>query len=620
MPLTFKGDDIVTTIKEQEYNKRFDYKLWLKLFTFVKPYKNHIIKLLFVMIGVGGIDVLFPLMTKYAIDNFVLKGTFQGFWVFASVYFVLILIQALNIKLLVVISGKIETGVVYDIRHKGFDKLQQFSFSYYDKTPVGWMIARMTSDVQRLGDTIAWGLGDLVWGFTMMTGIAIVMCFTNLKLALISLSVVPILAVVSLYFQQKILKAQRSVRKLNSRITGAFNEGISGAKTTKVLVREKENLREFKELTFDMYKASVQAAMYSAVYLPVATTLGSIGTGLAMWYGGKGVMLQNISYGTLVLFISYTIQFFEPVRELARIFSELQSAQASAERVMSLIDTKLEITDSEEVLEKYGDVFNPKKENWPQIKGDITFKNVSFYYDNGEKVLENFNLEVKAGESIALVGETGSGKSTIVNLLCRFYEPVKGEILIDGVNYKERSQIWLQSNLGYVLQVPHLFSGSVSDNIRYGKLDADEDDIIKAAKLVNAHEFIIKLENGYNTEVGEGGCRLSTGEKQLISFARAVLADPRIFVLDEATSSVDTETEKIIQDAIQKVLKGRTSFIIAHRLSTIRSADRILVINDGKIVESGSHKALMSKKGYYYRLYTNQFREEQENEILGIAR
>lgn len=607
----------MTTFQEQDYSKKIDLNLWRKLFKYVIPYKKYMIRLILVMMTLGGIDVVFPLMTRYAIDNFVLKGSFQGLWIFAAVYGLLVLVQCINVKLLALNAGSIETGVVYDIRHEGFDNLQQLSFSYYDKTPVGWMMARMTSDVQRIGDTIAWGLVDMVWGFTMMIGIAVVMLTIDIKLALISLSVVPLLAIVSVYFQQKILKAYRKVRKINSRITGAFNEGIMGAKTTKTLVREKENLMEFKELTLDMYKSSVKAAVYSAVYLPLVVTLGSIGTGLAMWYGGKAVMLESISYGTLVLFISYTIQFFEPVRDLARIFSEFQSAQASAERIISLIDTKPEITDTPEVLEKFGDVFQPKRENWPEIKGNITFKNVSFSYKDGEKVLEDFNLNVKAGQSIALVGETGSGKSTIVNLLCRFYEPVSGEILIDDANYKERSQAWLQSSLGYVLQTPHLFSGTVKDNIRYGKLDASDEDIINAAKMVNAHEFIMKLENGYDTEVGEGGSRLSTGEKQLISFARAILADPRIFVLDEATSSVDTETEKIIQDAIQKVLKGRTSFIIAHRLSTIRSADRILVISDGKIIEDGNHAKLMREKGHYYRLYTNQFMEEQEREILG---
>jgi ATP-binding cassette, subfamily B, bacterial len=344
--------------------------------------------------------------------------------------------------------------------------------------------------------------------------------------------------------------------------------------------------------------------------------LGSIGTALALWFGGKGVLLQTLSYGTLVLFVQYTIQFFEPVRELARIFAELQSAQASAERILSMVETEPEITDSKEVIDKYGDSFSPKKGSWPHITGNISFNNVSFAYKDGEHVLENFNLEVKAGETIALVGETGSGKSTIVNLACRFYEPTEGQVLIDGVDYTKMPIAWLQSNLGYVLQTPHLFSGTVIDNIRYGKLDATEEEVINAAKLVNAHEFISKLEKGYEGEVGEGGNRLSTGEKQLVSFARAILANPRIFVLDEATSSIDTETEHIIQEAIQTVLEGRTSFIIAHRLSTIRSADRILVIRDGKVTEQGSHKQLMKQKGYYYRLYTNQFMEEQELELL----
>lgn len=607
----------MTTNQETEYNKGFDFGLWLKLFNYIKPYKKYMIRLSIVMIGVGGIDVIFPLMTKYALDSFVRNDTLSGIWGFGAVYALLVVVQAINIRLLAINAGKIETNVVYDIRHRGFDKLQQLSFSYYDKTPVGWIMARMTSDIQRLGDTIAWGLVDFVWGITMMIGIAAVMLVMNFKLAIISLSVVPILAIVSLYFQQKILKAFRKVRKINSRITGAFNEGISGAITTKTLVREEENLNEFKMLTGEMFSYSVKAAIYSSIYLPIVLTLGSIGTGLALWFGGRGVIMESIGYGTLVLFVSYTIQFFEPVRELARIFAEFQSAQASAERVLSLIETEPEITDSEEILNQHGDVFNPKKENWQEIKGDITFKNVSFSYKNGEKVLENFNLSVKSGESIALVGETGSGKSTIVNLLCRFYEPVEGEILIDGVNYKKRSQAWLQSNLGYVLQTPHLFSGTVGDNIRYGKLSATDDEIIRAAKLVNAHEFIMKLEKDYDTEVGEGGSRLSTGEKQLISFARAIIANPRIFVLDEATSSVDTETEKIIQNAIQKVLQGRTSFIIAHRLSTIRSADRILVIEDGKIVEEGNHNKLIKQKGNYYRLYTNQFMEEQKKELLG---
>lgn len=602
----------MTVNQEQDYTKRFDFGLWRKLLRYAAPYKKLMLALGFVMICAAGIDVIFPLMTKYAIDNFAVSQSLAGLKGFALGYFALVIIQAANAYVLISIAGKIEMGMCYDIRKSGFKRLQELSFSYYDKTAVGWIMARMTSDIARLSETIAWGLVDFVWGAMMMIGIAIVMLVINWKLALLCLAVMPIVAFLSMYFQQKILKAYRVVRKTNSKITGAFNEGISGAKTTKTLVREEKNLAEFETLTKEMYSSSVQAAIFSSVYLPLVLALGSIGTALVLWRGGQGVMLTALSFGTLVLFVQYSIQFFEPVRELARIFAELQSAQASAERVLSMIDTEPDIVDSKEVLEKYGEVFNSNRELWPDIAGNITFRNVSFSYKDGEKVLENFSLDVKAGETIALVGETGSGKSTIVNLACRFYEPTEGEILVDGVDYRTLPIAWLQSNLGYVLQTPHLFSGTIRENIRYGKLDARDEDIVNAAKLVNAHDFISKLEKGYDSEVGEGGSRLSTGEKQLISFARAILANPRIFVLDEATSSIDTETEHMIQEAIQKVLENRTSFIVAHRLSTIRSADRILVIRDGKVLEQGSHKQLMKQKGYYYNLYTNQFIDEQE--------
>lgn len=603
-------------LREKEYTKSIDLALWKDLFRYIKPYKKRIIFLIIVMIGSGGIDVIFPLMTKYAIDNYITKGVFSGLWGFAGVYGGLVALQAINVYFLIVIAGRIELDLSYDIRKAGFKRLQELSFSYYDKTSVGWLMARMTSDVERLGATIAWSLVDMAWGATAMIGGLAAMLYMNWKLALITLSVVPFLAVISIYFQKNILSAYRKVRRTNSRITGAFNEGIMGAKTTKTLVREEENLKEFKGLTNEMYSSSVKAAVFSSIYFPIVITLGSIGTALALWFGGKGVLLQVIGFGTLSAFITYATQFFEPVRELARIFAELQNAQASAERVMAMINTQPEIKDTPKVIEKYGTEFDPKCENWEDIKGDISFKNVSFSYKEGEEVLEDFSLNVKSGETIALVGETGSGKSTIVNLICRFYEPVQGQILIDGVDYRERSQLWLQSNIGYVLQSPHLFSGTIKENIGYGRLEATDEEIIEAAKLVNAHDFIIRMEEGYDSEVGEGGNRLSTGEKQLLSFARAILANPKILVLDEATSSIDTETEQLIQYAINKLLEGRTSFIIAHRLSTIRSADRILVIKDGRMIEEGKHTELMKERGYYYRLYTNQFREEQEMSLI----
>ncbi|HHU49656.1 MAG: ABC transporter ATP-binding protein [Caldicoprobacterales bacterium] len=602
--------------EEQEYTRRFDLGLWKQLLKYARPYTGKLIILALIMIAAAAVDVIFPLMTRYAVDHFIMSGSMGGLVPYGLIYGLLILIQVLNTWLLIIIAGKIEVSLVYDIRKAGFRKLQEQSFSYYDRTPVGWLMARMTSDSERLGESISWGLVDLTWGFAMMIGIMAVMVFMNLKLALITLSVVPLLVIISLFFQKRILGGYRQVRKINSKITGAFNEGIMGAKTSKTLVLEDRNLEEFQVLTGGMRSSSIRVAVFSSIFYPIVAALCGIGTALALWFGGSGVMMDAISYGTLVAFITYTIQFFEPVEHIARIFAELQSAQASAERVLSMIDTPLEIKDSTEIESKYGDAFQPRKENWEPIKGEVTFRNVSFSYKNGETVLDNFNLHVKAGETIALVGETGSGKSTIVNLICRFYEPTAGEILIDGVDYRERSQLWLQSNLGYVLQSPHLFSGTIRDNIRYGRLEAGDQEIEAAAKLVNAHDFISRLEKGYDTEVGEGGSRLSTGQKQLISFARAVVANPRLFVLDEATSSIDTKTEQVIQNTIQKVLEGRTSFIIAHRLSTIRSADRILVIVGGKVIEEGTHHQLIKRRGYYYRLYTNQFLEEEQARII----
>lgn len=604
----------MTGFKEQEYDSNLNLGIWKRIFKYMKNYKKHLFILIFIMLNVAAIDIIFPLMTRRAIDNYVIPGDTDGLIRFSFIYLILILVQVVNVGVFIAIAGKVEMGIQYDIRKLGFKKLQELSFTYYDKTPIGWIMARMTSDVRRLGETISWGIVDSAWGITFMFGVGVVLFFLDFKLALITLSVVPVLALISVYFQKKILNSYRGVRKINSQITGAFSEGISGAKTTKSLVREDENLREFTDLTTNMRFVSIRAAIFSALFLPIVLTLGSIGTGLALWFGGKGVVLGNITYGTLVAFLSYTALFFEPVRELARVFAELQAAQASAERVLSLVEMEPDIKDSEEVIAKYGDILKPKDENWEYIKGDIDFKNVSFSYESGEKVLENFNLKINSGETIALVGETGSGKSTIVNLACRFYEPTEGNILIDGIDYKKRSLSWLHSNIGYVLQSPHLFSGTIMENIKYGAKNASDDDAINASKKVNAHEFIKKLEKGYSTQVGEGGGKLSTGQKQLISFARAIVSNPALFVLDEATSSIDTETEKKIQDAIEKVLKNRTSFIIAHRLSTIVNADKILVIKKGKIAECGNHFELLDKKGYYYNLYTNQFKEQNNKD------
>ncbi len=597
--------------------QKIDLKVWKNILSYALHQKKYIIIITIVMIIVAGIDALFPMLNKIAIDEYIMKNNTQGLYKFGIYYFLVVVAQAIAVYLFITCAGKIEMGLSYDIRKSGFNHLQKLSFDYYNKNSLGWLMARMTSDVQRLGEIVSWGLVDMVWGAIMMLMIAVLMLVYNFKLAILAMIVIPIIAVISFYFEKKILKSYRKVRKTNSLITGSFNEGIIGAKTTKVLVREEKNEDEFDKLTQKMNRNSVKAAVLSAMFLPIVITIGSIGTGIVLWRGGYLVSNKILSYGTMVLFISYTTQFFIPLQEIARIFAELQAAQASAERIYSLLETDPDIQDSNAVIKKYGiekDFFID--ENWEKIKGDIEFKNVDFKYKNGEQVLKNFNLKINAGEKVALVGETGSGKSTIVNLICRFFEPTNGKILIDDIDYREKPILWLQSNLGYVLQAPHLFSGSVKDNIAYGKKDASLEEIIKVAKLVNADQFINKMENGYDSDVGEGGNLLSSGEKQLISFARALIIDPSIFVLDEATSSVDTETEKLIQDAVDKVLEGRTSFVIAHRLSTIKNADRILVIDNGEIIEQGNHNSLIKKKGHYFNLYTNQFIDETEEKIL----
>ncbi|MDO4564643.1 MAG: ABC transporter ATP-binding protein [Clostridia bacterium] len=608
---------------EQEFtDKKVDFSIWKRLFLYALKNKRLLIKTVIALVVVAGIDVCYPLLTNYAIDNFVTPRTTDGIWWFGALYVMLVFIQGGGTFFFISRTGKMEMAISYDIRQDAYMRLQTLSFSFYDKTAVGYLMARMVSDVARLSEMIAWSIVDVLWAFCFAVGCVVVMFIKNWTLALIVISVIPVLCFVSLFLQKRILKYQRESRRHNSRITGAFNEGIMGAMTTKTLVREDKNAEEFKELTGSMKTATIKASLLSAAFFPLVISLGAIGTSMALSFGGIGVISAGDSFigfittGALVAFISYASNLFDPIQQLAHIFAELQSAQASAERVMTLIDTEPAVVDSPEVIAKYGDTMNPKRENWEPLHGDVSFEHVSFAYNEGEPVLSDFNLQVNQGETIALVGETGAGKSTIVNLICRFYEPTQGRILIDGRDYRERSQLWLQSNLGYVLQSPHLFSGSIMDNIRFGRPDATFEQVEHAAKMVHADDFIRAQEHGYDTDVGEGGGRLSIGQKQLISFARVILADPRIFVLDEATSSIDTETEQAIQNAIVNVLKGRTSFIVAHRLSTIRNADRILVVRGGKVVEQGRHEELIELRGYYYDLYMNQYKEGRIQESL----
>jgi ABC-type multidrug transport system fused ATPase/permease subunit len=608
----------MSSYEDQEEKKQsFDIKVWLKLKSFVTPYKNKIIGVILLMMLMALIDIIFPLFQSYIVDNLIEKGTLNGIRVFTGLYFTALLIQVISVFGFTKLSMRVEMKMSYDLKKAVFNKLQTLSLSYYNQNPVGHLISRVLSDTGKIGDMIAWGITDLFWSAVYVIGVFVVMFILNYKLALLVLLIIPIMAIATVYFQGKLLSANRSIRKTNAIMTGDFNEGITGAKTSKTLVIEDKNLLEFKQTTNKLYNSSIKMAKLNAVFIPIIIFAGTLASAIVLEKGGNLALVGKFEIGKLSAFLAYALGIFEPIRQLASIFAEFISLQANIERVSDLLEQKPLITDTEEVIAKYGDNFEPKRENWEDIKGEIEFKDVTFKYPDGnEEVLKNFSLKIPAGTNIAIVGETGAGKSTLVNLACRFFEPTSGQILIDGVDYKQRSQLWLHSNIGYVLQTPHLFSGSVKENIRYGKLDATDEEIERAAKSVSADKVVAKLDKGYDSDVGENGDNLSTGEKQLVSFARAIIADPKIFVLDEATSSIDTQTEQLIQDAINNILNERTSFIIAHRLSTIKTADLILVVKDGKIIEQGNHKELIRAKGHYYDLYTKQFEEEKTNEVL----
>lgn len=601
-------------IEEQEYTRSFDIRIWKRVLPFLKPFRKTVVVILVFNLVCSVVDIAMPLFQRFAINTFIEQKSLKGICEFGLVYFCTAAVQFISVVLFTRGSAALEMSVGKTMKRACFVHLQELSFSYYNVTPVGYILSRVMSDTDRIAGMVAWNITDMMWAFVYVIGVFGAMMLLNWKLALIIIMIVPALAVLTWYFQNRILTWNRQVRKINSRITNGYNEGIMGAQTSKTLVIENKNLKEFQETTAEMKAAAIRAARLGAVYVPLVLFCGSLATAIVLVKGGQMVLDEMLMIGTLSAFASYAVGIFEPIQQLARNLAELISIQANIERVTTLLDEKPMIMDSPEVVKKYGDTLHPRKENWEPIRGEIEFEDVSFRYPDGkEEVLSHFNLKIPAGMTVAIVGETGAGKSTLVNLACRFFEPTDGRILIDGRDYRERSQLWLHSSIGYVLQTPHLFSGTIEENIRYGRLDATQEEIREAAKSVSADQVAEKMENGYQTDVGEGGNRLSTGEKQLISFARAILADPKIFVLDEATSSIDTQTEQLIQKATEKILEGRTSFIIAHRLSTIRHADLILVVRDGKIVEQGSHEELLGKKGYYYHLCRQQFEEEEKN-------
>lgn len=582
-----------------------------KLLPYLKPYRRIIICMILLGLTGGLVDIVLPLFQRYALNQFIAAGTLTTLGSFIAVYIMVLAFQVVANTSSAYQACQIEMYVGRDMKRASFDHLQTLAFSYYNQNSVGYIHARVMSDTNRIGSLVSWGLMDGIWNMSYILGAVVVMLTINFKLALWVLAIVPLTALAAAFFQKKLVILNRRIREINSQITGNFNEGITGAKTTKTLVIEEKMEQDFDETTAEMKRTSVHAMHYRALFSSMISFSSSIALAVVLWRGGIITLQGVIEIGTLSVFMSYALGLMEPVQWIVRAVSDLITVQVNVERFTRLMETESDVRDTPEVVARYGDSFEPLRKNWEPLQGDITFEDVSFKYPDGDEyVLEHFDLHVPQGTNVAIVGETGAGKSTLVNLVCRFFEPTSGRILIDGKDARERSQLWLHSNIGYVLQTPHLFSGTVLENLRYGNPDATMEQIEAAVKSVSADAVIARMDKGYDSDVGEGGDLLSTGEKQLLSFARAILADPRIFVLDEATSSIDTVTEKLIQDAIEHLMKGRTSFVIAHRLSTIRQADVILVVHDGKIVEQGTHSELIAKKGAYYNLYTRQFQEE----------
>lgn len=585
-----------------------------KVLPFMVPYRP----ILAAMIGCGlmstCVDLLIPQFQRYALNHFIGENTLDTLPLFLGCYLVILLMMGILNYVSCFFAMRTEVSVNRDLRNAAFNHLQTLSFSYFNQNSVGYIHARVISDTSRIGSLVSWSLMDAVWHLSYLVGAICVMMVVNAKLAMLVVAILPLIVLLFSVFQTKLIRVNREVRELNSKITSDFNEGITGAKTIKTLVIEDKMADDFLSDTSAMRKKSVRVAHLRGLFAATLNMASSLALAIVLWRGGY---IAASEVGTFSMFMSYAQGMMEPVRWLIDAISDLITTQVNIERYSRLLETPSDVVDTPEVIEKYGDSFDPKRENWEEIKGDIEFRNVDFKYPDGDEyVLENFNLKIPFGSNIAIVGETGAGKSTLVNLVCRFFEPTKGQVLIDGRDARERSQLWLHSAIGYVLQTPHLFSGTIRENLLYGNPYATEEEIQRALELVSAEKVVARMEKGLDSDVGEGGDMLSTGEKQLISFARAILANPRILVLDEATASVDTLTEQKIQSAIETIIKGRTSLVIAHRLSTIKNADLILVVRDGKIIERGRHEELLKAKGHYYNLYTRQYEDEATSSLF----
>jgi len=587
---------------EKEIVKSLQGKALYRIFRTSKPHWGWMVGFIFFIALTAILDSTGTYLSKFLIDEGIMPRDIEMVKHYAFRYGMVYLGNSISIFFFIFCAGRLGEWIQYDLRGKLFDHLQKLSFSFFDKTSSGWLLSRITSDTRRIAELASWNLLDTIWGvFNIITAL-IFMSFINVKLSLVILGIMPLLLITAFKFKGHLIKEYRKVRSINSEITSSYSESISGVRVVKALNKEKANLHRFGKLTGRMYQASYRAAWLSALFLPTVQLVTSLAIAAILWYGGWQIGEKTMTIGGLRAFIGYVSFMLWPIQELSRVFSEMQQSIASAERVYSLVDQKPAIKDQQGAS------------TTASFRGRIELKNVDFHYKEDQPIFKDFNLRVEEGEKIAIVGPTGGGKTTLVNLISRYYEPVSGEVHIDGTDYRNYTQQALQGRLGVVLQTPHLFSGTIRENILYGRLNATEEEMLEASKLACAHQMIVDLPKGYDEPIGEEGTLLSLGQKQLISLARTILADPDIIIMDEATSSIDTLTERDIQKGMDSLLQDRTGFIIAHRLSTIRNADRILVIEGGKICEEGSHQSLLREKGHYYQLYTSQFRQDRSKE------
>lgn len=587
------------TQEDEILGKAYDAKLMKRLLSYVKPYKHYVIFAILLNIIVAALGPVRPYLTKIAIDDYIANSNYDGLFLIALLLFGLLLLQAVIQYFLTFFTQYLGQRTLYDLRTQIFNHIQKLALRFFDKTPIGRLVTRATNDVEALGELFSSGIVMVFSDVFIIIWILVFMFFMDVNLSLVTLSVLPVLIYGTFLFRRKARESYRDVRLHLARLNSYMQEHVTGMSVVQIFNKQKDEFNKFSKINSDYRKANIKSIFYYAIFYPSVELLSAIAVGLIIWYGGGEVIQSTLTVGVLFAFIQYTEMFFRPIRDLSEKYNIMQTAMASSERIFKLLDNDTFVKNPE----------NPVKLS--EVKGEIEFKNVWFAYNDEDYVLKDISFKINPGETIAIVGHTGAGKTSLINILTRFYDINKGNILVDGTDIRAIDKRELRKYISMVLQDVFLFSGTIESNINLNDRSIDRKRIEEAAKIVGADKFINTLPDKYDEEVKERGATLSVGQKQLISFARALAHNPQILILDEATSSIDTETEHLIQSAIEKLLIGRTAIVIAHRLSTIQNSDKIIVLHKGEIRETGNHQELLAKRGIYYRLYQLQYKDQE---------